>query len=47
MIKYFRTVHIMEEVQEHILFFINVEQLIIVHMFQVHFPNLVMKVSIM
>ena len=40
-------VQIMEEIQEHILCFIKVEQLIISHMFQFQFPNIVLKVSTM
>ena len=37
----------LEEVQEHILFSIKVDQLIMVHMFQDQFHNTVQKVSTM
>ena len=40
-----RIVQIMAEVQEHILCFIKVDQMIIAHMFQVQFLNKVLKVS--
>ena len=43
MIPYGKTVHILPEVQEHILCFIKVSQLIIAHIFQVQFLNKVMK----
>ena len=35
----------MEEVQDNILFFIEVKKLIIAYMFHDHFPNVVLKVS--
>ena len=47
MILVVRIVQTMEEVQEHILFSINVYQLIMVHMFQDQLHNPVQKVSTM
>ena len=40
-----RTLHILAELQDHILCFIKVDQLIISHMFQVQLLNQVLKVS--
>ena len=40
-----RIVQKLEEVQEHILFFIKVDQLTMVHIFQDQLPNTVQKVS--
>ena len=42
-----KIVQIPAEVQEHMLCFIKVYQLIIAHMFQVQFLNIVLKVSSM
>ena len=41
------TDQILSEVQEHILCFIKVEQLTILHMFQVQFFNLVLRLNAM
>ena len=46
-IKFGRTEKILAEEHVHILFFINVEKLIISHILQVQFPSQVLKVGIM